>query len=142
MITEILSFHGASIIYKHSKGTYRIPVASQFGVQHDVFASWLHALVFARNVCAHHQRFWNRKFTIWAQIPKQYKSDWPDTSADRLYVRACIIHHILKRLGGDSTWHVRLRDLIALRPDVPLSDMGFPENWEQSAFWGFHPQEV
>ena len=137
MLTEVVSFHGASMIYKLARGSIRQPIAEQFGVQHDVLASWLHALVFARNVCAHHMRFWNRRFTIWAQIPKGYRAAWPDASRDRLYIRCCIVHHLLQRLGGDTTWHQRLRDLINARPNVPLANMGFPDDWEAQRFWGF-----
>jgi len=137
MVTEVVSFHGASMIYKHARGNIRVPIAQQFGVQQDVLASWLHALVFARNVCAHHMRFWNRRFTITAQIPKQYNNSWPDNARDRLYIRCCIVQHLLQRVGGDTTWPARLRKLINERPGVPLSGMGFPDDWEASPFWGF-----
>lgn len=137
MITEVLSFHGASVIYKLGRGAIRKPVADQFGVHPDILQSWLHALVFARNVCAHHQRFWNRRFTITPKIPNQYRDAWPDTARERLYSTCCIAKHMLGKIRGDTTWPTRLRDLIRSRPDVPLWQMGFPDDWETKAFWGF-----
>ena len=138
MLTEVLSFHGASMIYKHARGVIRQPIAAQLGVQQDVLESWLHALVFARNVCAHHMRFWNRTFTIKAQIPKQYRAAWPDHARDRVYITCCIVHHLLQRVGGETSWPQRLRELIKARPNVPLQSMGFPDEWEASPFWGFN----
>ncbi|MBS0297409.1 MAG: Abi family protein [Proteobacteria bacterium] len=138
MISEVLSFHGASILYKNAKGIIRIPVAARFNLQHDIMESWLHALVFARNVCAHHQRLWNRTFTIKPKIPKNYQGEWPEGARDKLYITCCIVKHMMDRLGGDMTWGPRLRLLINSRPAVPLRAMGFPDDWELSPVWGFN----
>jgi abortive infection bacteriophage resistance protein len=137
MIMEALSFGAISKIYKSLKGFLRTPVAAVFGVQQDILESWLHALAFGRNVCAHHCRVWNRKFTIKPKIPKPYQGTWPVESQNRLYVLSCIIHHIMLVIADDSDWSERLRQLIHARPDVPLSAMGFPDAWEKSPFWGF-----
>lgn len=140
MITEVLSFHGASIVFKFARGSIQKPVAAHFGLHPDFLGSWLHALVFARNVCAHHQRFWNRRFTIKPRIPRQYAQVWPDAAQDKLYVTCCIVKHMLDRIPGETTWSARLRELINERPMVPLADMGFPDDWEESPFWGFQRQ--
>lgn len=136
MVMEALSFGAVSRIYKSLKGFLRIPVSKAFGLQHDVFESWLHALAFGRNVCAHHCRVWNRAFTIAPKIPKEYRRDWPPAAPSKLYVLCCMIHHMMEVIADDSNWSGRLRELINERPDVPLAAMGFPENWEESAFWG------
>ena len=137
MVTEVLSFHGASVVFKLAKGNIRVPIASQFSIQQSILESWLHALVFARNVCAHHSRFWNRRFTIKPKIPREYEKIWPTSSQDKLYVICCIVKHLLEELGGETTWPSRLRTLINERPNVPLKDMGFPDDWEIQEFWGF-----
>ena len=137
MLTEVMSFHGASLIFNHSRGSVRVPVAKAFAVHQSILESWLHSLVFARNVCAHHGRFWNRRFTIEPKIPKNYEGVWPESSRNRLYVTCCILHHLLSGLGGDTTWTPRLRELISNRPNVPLDQMGFPEDWDDLPFWGF-----
>lgn len=136
MITEVLSFHGISIVYKLAKGAIRKPVADRFEVQQETLASWLHALVFARNICAHHQRIWNRRLTIKPRIPNHYRDMWPVAAQDKLYVTCCIAKHLLDRIPGEVSWGRRLRDLMLERPGVPLSAMGFPEDWENCPFWG------
>ncbi|MDO9586840.1 MAG: Abi family protein [Brevundimonas sp.] len=107
MITEVLSFHGISIVYKLARGTIRRPVADQFGIQQDILESWLHALVFARNLCAHHSRFWNRRFIIRPKIPREYRQVWPAAGQNQLYIAACVIKHMLERLGVVSHFEMR-----------------------------------
>lgn len=136
MLMETLSFGAFSKIYKRAKGTLRIPVADVFGVQHNILESWLHSLVFVRNVCAHHGRLWNRTFTIRPKIPKRYQGEWPEASQDKLYMVCCILHHMLGIIADDSGWASRLRELIDSRPDVPLKAMGFPDDWSKRPFWG------
>lgn len=137
MVMEALSFGDTSNIYKRMKGQLRLPIAASFSVQHDVLESWLHALAFARNTCAHHARVWNQRFTIKPKIPKEYQGQWPATAQDRLYVLCCVIQHMMHVISDGSEWHVRLRTLIAERPNVSLATMGFPDAWEGNVFWGF-----
>ena len=65
------------------RGDSRIRIARTFYVQHDILESWLHALAFGRNVCAHNARIWIRRFTIKPKIPKEYRDVWPVAQNDR-----------------------------------------------------------
>lgn len=134
MLMETLSFGAVSKLYKFAKGSHRKPVADHFSLQHDVMGSWLHTLVFARNVSAHHCRVWNRTFTIKPKIPKQYQ-DWPASSQDKLYVACSIIQHMMNVIADGSGWGQRFRKLIEERPNVPLRAMGFPDNWLDQKPW-------
>lgn len=138
MIMETLSFGAVSRIYKHSRGELQTPVADIYGINKAVLESWLHTLTVARNVCAHHARLWNRKFTFAPKLPRKY-DDWPTESRDRLFVVCGIVHHMLKVIDGNSDWAGRLRALINDRGDLPLRAMGFPDNWDQQPFWGLAP---
>lgn len=60
---EFLTFGESSYIYKCLEGTLRTKIASQFGVPNDqLFTNWLACLVDLRNICAHHDRLFNRSF--------------------------------------------------------------------------------
>jgi abortive infection bacteriophage resistance protein len=135
MLMESISFGKVSSIYKLLRGERRIPVARDFGLQHDVLENWLHSLAFARNICAHHGKVWNRIFVITPQIPKAYRGVWPENSKQRLYLVCCLIQHMMQKIADGSSWGDRLRELIALRPGVPVARMGFPDKWEELAFW-------
>jgi abortive infection bacteriophage resistance protein len=77
MVLEALSFGAVSRIFKRTKGALRSAVGTRFKLHHKILESWLHTLVFARNVCAHHGRIWNRGFTITPVIPHCYQRLWP-----------------------------------------------------------------
>jgi abortive infection bacteriophage resistance protein len=137
MAMEAFSFGDVSVTYKKMKGELRSPIASSFKLQHDILESWLHALAFGRNICAHHARVWNRTFTIKPKIPKQYLEVWPRKAQDRLYTLCCVIHHMMNVIADGSAWSSRLRDLVDERPNIPLDLMGFPLSWKDHSFWGF-----
>lgn len=60
---EFLTFGAASHIFQCLEGTVRTRIAGQFGVGSDqVFTNWLECLVDLRNMCAHHDRLFNRSF--------------------------------------------------------------------------------
>lgn len=135
MLMETLSFGQISRIYKRSKGHIRKPTAFAFCLQQDILESWLHSLVFVRNLCAHHSRVWNRGLTIRPKIPKQYAGAIPETSHARLYSVCCILQHMMAIIADGSQWADRLRTLINERPSIPLNSMGFPEDWEKLPPW-------
>lgn len=140
MIVETMSFGAISRTFKRSKGDIQNTVAVEFGLHRTILESWMHALAFGRNVCAHNCRLWNRTFTIKPKIPKKYVDDLPDDSHDRLYVLCFIIHHMMKVIADGSGWHDRLRALVNERGDLPLKSLGFPDDWEGAAHWGFNPK--
>src|SRR5690606_17605266 len=59
--------------------------------------SWLHALTYLRNVCAHHKRLWNRQFAIRPRFPSRSLA-WPHQVPDnsRLYGMLVVLRHMLR----------------------------------------------
>jgi abortive infection bacteriophage resistance protein len=137
MLMECLSFGASSRIYKLMKGALRIEIADKFKLQHDIAASWLHSLSYGRNISAHHSRCWKRIFTIRPMVPKAYKTSIPAGSDGKLYMQFWMIQHFLKSIADGSEWAKRLKALIDDKPKTSLSDMGFPDTWEQDPFWAF-----
>ena len=71
MTLEVTSFGTMSILYQYLKpGISKREVAAVFGVSDTVFASWLHTLVYVRNICAHHARLWNRTLGVRPLMPR------------------------------------------------------------------------
>jgi abortive infection bacteriophage resistance protein len=136
MIMETISFGVISRIYEKMRGVLRLPVANKFNLQHDILESWLHALTFGRNICAHHCRVWNRVFTIRPKIPKEYQGIWPSQWVALLYVHCCVVWHIMRIIAPNSTWADQLRGLVNTRPNqISLASMGFPDDWAAHPFW-------
>jgi len=69
MLAEIASFGILSMLYKNLKPSKeKRDIAHHFGLADRVFETWLHAIVYLRNVCAHHSRLWNRTMSIVPQF--------------------------------------------------------------------------
>lgn len=76
---EIVPFGSISKLYSNFRsGKSKREVAHWFGLDDLTFSSWLHSLVYVRNVCAHHSRLWNRVMRIKPNYPGAmgFPADW------------------------------------------------------------------
>lgn len=133
MVFEVLSFGSVSQVFKNLKRENQKPIAKVFELDGGVLASWLHTITYLRNLVAHHQRLWNRSFTIKPIPAKRYAEDLKDPS--RFYAQAVIIQALLKTIAPDSQWSHRLAQLMAEHPKVPAHRMGFPVDWQMREIW-------
>ncbi|MFC1969264.1 Abi family protein [Chloroflexota bacterium] len=69
MACEIMSLGKLSLLYSYVTRDARSLICSVAEVHHDVFKSWLHAITYVRNICAHHGLLWSRTFSISPRIP-------------------------------------------------------------------------
>lgn len=49
----------------------RKAIADPFGLDERSFTSFCHHISYVRNICAHHGRLWNKRFTVTMSIPKR-----------------------------------------------------------------------
>jgi abortive infection bacteriophage resistance protein len=133
MMFEVLSFGSVSQIFKKLKRENQKPIANTFQLDSGVLASWLHAISYLRNLVAHHQRLWNRSFTIKPIPARRYAEDLKDPS--RFYAHAVIVQALLKIIAPDSQWPQHLAQLMAEHPKVPTIRMGFPADWHTREVW-------
>jgi abortive infection bacteriophage resistance protein len=136
MATELLSFGVISRLFRALNPVLKAAIAQPFNVHHNVLGTWLHALSYVRNVCAHHQRLWNRTLAIRPQIPTR-SHNWPHepTQNNKLYCVLVIINHLLKTTSPNCRWKHRLISLFDNHPEVTLSAMCVPENWRAQSLW-------
>ena len=132
MVAELLSIGTWSSIYGHLHHSERKPVSDAFELPSGVLASWMHAITYLRNLCAHHMRIWNRQFTVKPAIAKKYKIQLQDNH--RFYAFAVILSALLRIIADGSQWHQRLYDLLQEYDDLPKNKMGFSDNWHQYPF--------
>jgi abortive infection bacteriophage resistance protein len=69
-LVEIFSFGTLSKFYKNMKNEDKKAIAAMHGIGYTYFESWIEALAYVRNICAHYGRLYNAKFT---KSPKLYK---------------------------------------------------------------------
>lgn len=136
MIFESLSFSSISIIYKNLNHADQKRIAGAMKLPVKVLGSWLHSIAYTRNLCAHHQRLWNRIFTIKPLIPNNVPAvSGILTSNSKFYAQAVVLHAMMQTISPDSKWADKLKGLVTQFPQVNIRHMGFPDKWDQEKFW-------
>ncbi|MCF0218579.1 MAG: Abi family protein [Muribaculaceae bacterium] len=138
MAMEITSFGTLSMLYRYlCSGHGRRNVAGFYGLSDTVFESWMHSLVYVRNICAHHSCLWNRTLRISPLIPRKTKSPFLTNhcSNSHIYFILCIILYLLKAVNPHNTLPKRFREFIAKYPNVDTASMGFPTDWSTEPLW-------
>lgn len=137
-VCEVMSLGLLSRQYKNLKPmATRRAIASQYSLDQQVFESWLHHLTFVRNVCAHHNRLWNREFTITPQHPRSKPRSLCGefvVNSRKLYNTLVILSHFFDIIAPDHHWRQRLKTLLT-HHDISVQAMDFPADWEQRAIW-------
>lgn len=133
MIFETLSFGTVSLTFKNLTRKNQRLIAKAFCLDGSVLSSWLHALSYVRNLAAHHQRLWNRVYTIKPIAAKHLATDLQDTT--RFYAQAVTIETLLRVVAPENRWAERLADLLTQHPNVRLDRLGFPKEWQQRVAW-------
>jgi len=142
MLTEIMSFGAISMMFKFMHKPDQRAVGARYGVQAVYLVSWVHHLVYVRNICAHHARLWDRQWAIKPHLPSS--NVWAASglpSNDRLFVTLLILNQLMKKCscldGFRAAWRDRLAAHVATLPSCnnPLSRMGFPAGWQTHPLW-------
>lgn len=116
----------------------RREIAAVYGIDESVLRSFMHHLTHVRNLCAHHSRLWNRRFTFTMRIPRnpRHIAGWFNHRDDRkLYNTLVMLGYLLSIISPDSKWVPHVRRLIGLHAQAKPAAMGFPEGWEKLALW-------
>ncbi len=137
-VCEIIPLGLLSRLYRNIKPmATRSAVSRTYGVDQQVFESWLHHLHFLRNLCAHHSRVWNREFVITPETPKskpQVLRGQFQRGSRKLYNSLLILLHLMDVIAPNHHWRQRLTDLIDTHA-MPTAAMDFPQDWQTRAIW-------
>lgn len=136
---EVISFGSISKLFGNlNSGKSKREVAGYFGLDDRTFASWLHGLVYVRNVCAHHSRLWNRNLRIQPIVPRRPKNNWLSNTSvanDRTYFVLSMILYLLTSISEKNSVVADFKSLLAKYPNVYPGAMGFPSGWESEPLW-------
>jgi abortive infection bacteriophage resistance protein len=147
MSIELLTIGELSRLYTALKDNAdKQAIAHFFGLHYTVFTSWLHTLVYIRNICAHHSRLWNREFAIKPDVLRKPRHPWLshafDTNNHRTFYSLSIIKYMLIASNPGNHFKQKLMTLMAKYPDTPIQYMGIPSmpdgqliNWQNEALW-------
>jgi abortive infection bacteriophage resistance protein len=136
---EIISFGSISRLFAQIKpGKSKREVGEHFGLDDNTLASWLHGLVYVRNVCAHHSRLWNRVMRIQPSIPLTPKNHWlsnRNVQNNKAYYILSMILYLLNSIDEANSMVKDFRSLLNNYKNVDPTAMGFPKNWETELLW-------
>lgn len=138
MTFEISSFGTLSMMYKClNAGHARREIAGFYGLSDTVMESWLHSVVYVRNICAHHSRLWNRQLSINAIIPRHTRLPFVPIPKDtrRVFYIMSIILYFLQSVNPQNTFAERFKALLAKYPMIDVTAMGFPPCWSEYSLW-------
>ena len=139
MTLEIVSFGTLSRLYENLKSDVaKREISQTFGLADVVLISWLHALVYIRNVCAHHSRIWNKLLQIQPLFPHRTKYTWltnRNATNHHMYYILSMIIYLLNTVNPKHTFKQKLENLFVKYPNVDRLAMGFPANWQIEPLW-------
>lgn len=133
MVFEALSFSTISKIYQYLLHADKKEIAQNFRLPPVVLGSWLHSVSYTRNLCAHHQRLWNRVFTITPLLPKDKGLAYVANEIKfnkKFYAQAHILRYFMRVISPESQWSHSLIQLVETYPNISLKKMGFPDDWK------------
>ncbi len=149
MIFEVASFGIISSLYSNlASGKDKREISGYFGLNDIVFSSWLHSIVYIRNICAHHSRLWNKEMRIQPMIPRNPRFDFIDENFQNLseigitkllnnksYFIISMIIYLMNVINPKHKIQKKFNSLLEKYPNIDTRAMGFPEHWKSILFW-------
>ncbi len=135
MMIELLPMGTWSRVYKDLiNRADKKQISDNFKLSPVELQSWLHCLTYIRNLCAHHARLWNRRFTVSPMSPRLYPQYFSPNNT--FAAQAAMLYIMLNVISPDSKWTARLAELLKGHPFINPNAMGFLAGWEKDTFWG------
>ena len=132
-------------LFKGLKAQYKTEISNVFGVKRpSTFESWLLALNYLRNICAHHGRLWNLNIICNPSFKgTSLLLKHPGINRNRCFALICVISYLLGIVCPRTRWDSRLNKLIQGFPDLShiqvapyenqssltIQAAGFPKDW-------------
>lgn len=128
MICNILTFGQTSFLFSKLANNYQKKIARQYSLDGKVLRSWMQSLTTIRNICAHHNRLWNKSIDTPFFVPKFLKEH--DLQPNKIFTVLVITSLLMEKISPRTNWPVQLKALLVEYSTVNRKEMGFPKNWE------------
>ncbi len=149
IMLEVSSFGTLSGLYSYlTPGRDKRDIANHFGLPEVVFTSWLHSIVYLRNICAHHARLWNKEMQIQPIVPNSPKKPFiirtnytcPETGRllplnNKVYFILSMILYLMNTINPKHSIQLKFKSLLFKYPNIDVRAMGFPTEWETEILW-------
>lgn len=146
MCFELLTIGELSNLYRGLKNREdKKRIAKFFDLHPTVFTSWLHALTYVRNICAHHSRLWNKDLAVEPERLKKPVGAWVGNefnNNNRIFYFLCVLKYLLIRVNPNNSFTEKLQILFKKYPNVPIQYLGIPSDgkgnlldWQKQPLW-------
>ena len=141
-IVEVVSFGALVRLYRISSKADQNNISSLYGFRGDILASYLQHLVVVRNLCAHHSRMYDRRFSYKFPMPLAWRSiHGVDTAM--LFSQFALIYRMLAPTDSSvfdrDVWRSNLCKFLKKIPKNPICDhsqrAGIPSSPLKSPLW-------
>ena len=141
-MVEVASFGALVRLYRICSPADQNEVSSFYGFRGDVLASYLQHLVVLRNLCAHHCRMYDRRFSYRFPKPIAWRGI-PDVDTATLFCQFALVYRLLKPTDVSAfdrdVWRRELCEFLRTMPSNPVCDhharAGLPFAPEESPLW-------
>lgn len=151
MMLEVTSFGTLSSLFSYLQSNkLKREIARYFGLSEKVLSSWLHSIVYLRNICAHHARLWNREMQIQPMIPrKPHKTFLNETyyissetgqsfqMNNKTWFILSMVIYLMNTINPKHSIQSRFQELLTKYPNIDTRAMGFPDGWQFEPLWRF-----
>jgi abortive infection bacteriophage resistance protein len=143
-IMEVASMGTLSKFYKNLK--HQLPekslIAKEMGLNlHSELSSWLEAIVYVRNIIAHHSRLWSRNMVkrpidnINNPIGSWFENDLLAVQKKKPFLIISSMIYLCNTITPNHQTKDKIIELIESNPEVPIYKLGFLNNWESEPIW-------
>ena len=140
---EVMSLGLLSRFYANLRAyAVRRNIAATYEFDEGFLEGFMEHLSYVRNVCAHHNRLWNRHLTKKMPLPKNKPAglrdnlyiDSENKSEHKIYNTLVLVQHLMNVICPESDWGQKLAQLLDKYP-IDKRRMGFPDNWNELPLW-------
>ena len=141
---EVASMGTLSKLYRSLKNHLpeKAIIANEMGLNSPpVFSGWLEAVVYIRNIIAHHSRLWgSNMIKIPAVSLNNPAGQWfvnpllPAQIKKPFLIISCMVY-LCNQISPGHNINARILDLFKAYPSVPIYKIGFLNHWQNEPLW-------
>jgi abortive infection bacteriophage resistance protein len=140
MACEVISLgHLSSLFANLACASDRNAIANKYALDEKNAKSFLHHLTIVRNLCAHHCRIWDRRFTIIFKLPRKKPPglliNFNEEEPKRIYNSLVMLAYWLNIADPGNHWAKNIVKLLENDAFPFASHMGFPTDWRNRPIW-------
>lgn len=134
VVVEIFSFNDLSRLYGNMKNNDRKEIIKTNYTDIEIVRSafdvhnWIRVLSDVRNICAHYERLFNRRFTNSIKLPPKYDGK---VFSNTVFASLIAIKLLINDNNVWDNFMVDLMDLFVKYDIKDVSMMGFTDDWEE-----------